>query len=257
MGRPELDFSSQALPESRAQITENPQPSSLILVSTSQTKENCLRLALNGSRVKVETVNVEIAERDWEAAFLTTGLEQHSHFPVIPEAIAYAKANTVVKINPQARVLAADVGILTDDGRILGKPRSLKEAKTMVAQQCGKTITQIAGTAYWNGREWTFGQTKVRMTRCYRDEEEIERYLQADPLAVLNAAGGLPITDQKALEIFYERGHFPVLTSCFNQKGEKDQNFPKESYVEMNNHPLLIQTVLGLSPELLKAMKVI
>lgn len=258
MGRPELFFSLEALPETRAQKTqERPNSSSLILVSTSQVKEDCLRLSLNSSGVKVETVNAGIAERDWQEIFLRTGLGQYSHFPVVPQAIAYAKAYAVVESNRQARVIATDVITLTDNEKVLGKPMSLEEAITMVTNQNGRTLTQIAGTVYWDGHEWTFGQTKVKMKRCYRDEEEIERYLQADPPMILSAAGGLPITDQEALETFYEKGVFSVSSFCFNQRGEKNEVSSEKDSVSSDNHLLLIQTVNGLSPNLLRSMKIV
>lgn len=255
MGRPELFVPQNAPPENRAQKTpEKIDPFSLILVSISQTKENCLTSALNGLNIRVERVNMEIPERDWEEAFFKNGLRQHGHSPIIPQVLAYAKAKSVVDENPQARVIAADVVVLTEEGKILGKPLSLEGARNMVTKGNGRTITQTAGTAYWNGREWLFGQTKVRMKRRHSDEREIEKYIQTHSPTVFMTAGGLPITDQEALETFYEKGAFPVLSFCFNQKGEKKEVSPNENSVGSDNHLLLIQTVNGLSPNLLRSM---
>lgn len=257
MGRENLFSSPQNLSETRAQDSFEKPSSSLILVSTSQTKEDCLRLAFNGSGPKITTVNLEIQERDWEEVFLKTGLGQYNHFAVVPQTIAYTKAHAVVESNRQAKVIATDVVALTDDGKILGKPISLEEAMIMIASQGGRTVTQIAGTAYWDGQEWLFGQTKVLMKRCHNNDEEIERYIETHPSVVLRTAGGLPITDQKVLENFYENGKFPISSFCFNQRGGKSEVSFEEDTIGINNHPLLVQTVNGLSPNLLRAMKII
>lgn len=258
MGRPEFFVPRETLPESRAQIFfEKPNPSSLILVSTSQTKEDCLGLALNGSGVKIERANVEIPERDWEEVFSRNNLGQYGHFPIIPQAIAYAKAKSIVDENPQARVIAADVVVLTEEGEILGKPLSLEAARIMIDKENRKTVTQTAGTAYWNGQEWFFGQTEVRMKRRHNEEGEIEKYIQTHSTAVFMSAGSLPITDQEVLETFYEKGAFSVLSFCFNQRNEKKEVSPNENYVGLNNHLLLIQTVNGLSPNLLRSMGIV
>lgn len=255
MGRQELFVPQETLPENRAQKTPEQQESFLTLVSTSQIKEDSLRLVLANSGITVKTVRAELLEKDWEQTLRENALGRYGHLSDIPPALAYAKANLEVIHSPNKKVIAADVILLTDDGKILGKPQSPEEAREIICDQAGKLVTQVAGTAFWDGSRWFFGKTTVSMKRQQNHREEIERYIDNHLFTVLTTGGGLPITDPNVVENFYEEDSFLTSVAYSTQGGNSLEVF--HGYQSRDQRELLVQRVNGFSPELLEAMGIL
>ena len=108
--------------------------------------------------------------------------------------VALAKARCVPALVEDELTLAADTLVVSPDGRILGKPASGDEARTMLRVLHGRPHTVITGVVLRasNGREWAAAvSTQVHM-RAYA-ETEIERYVErGEPY---DKAGGYAIQD--------------------------------------------------------------
>ncbi|MCX6648929.1 MAG: Maf family protein [Candidatus Bathyarchaeota archaeon] len=91
---------------------------------------------------------------------------------------ARCKAEAVSGNYPDRLVIAADT-IVVLDGRILEKPRSRKEAKTMLRALCGRTHTVISAIALIE-KDKKFSDIRTEETRVTMkglSEEEIEAYV--------------------------------------------------------------------------------
>ena len=114
----------------------------------------------------------------------------------VPEYLAVRKVNAAVeKIAPQHKIpwiLAADTAVLLN-GKVLGKPQSLQEAKSYLTQIQGTTHQVVTGVALFSGEKFTMdSRTSVNhVTFAPMDDEEIETYLETSEWH--GAAGGYRI----------------------------------------------------------------
>ena len=105
------------------------------------------------------------------------------------EKIALAKAEEVLKNNQDAVILAADTFVLCED-KILEKPKTLGEAKEMLAFQSGKTLIALTGYAFIDGRSSSIktGTEAVEVDFRKLSESEIEDYIKKEPVLTWSAA---------------------------------------------------------------------
>lgn len=99
------------------------------------------------------------------------------------------KAAAVARLRPEAAVVAADTVVVLD-GRVLGKPDGLEQARAMLAALSGREHRVITGvTVRWGER----GRTGARETRVWFRRlrpEEIDRYVATgEPLDKAGAYG--------------------------------------------------------------------
>mgnify|MGYP000877815503 CR=1 FL=1 len=105
------------------------------------------------------------------------------------EKIALAKAEKIAANYKEAIIIAADTFCYLQ-GRILEKPKSLDEAREMLAFQSDKKIEVLTGYAFLNTKSNTqvsgCEKVMVKMRRLSRDE--IERYVTSEPVLTWSAA---------------------------------------------------------------------
>jgi septum formation protein len=120
------------------------------------------------------------------------------------EFLARAKVLKVAEQHPDAVILGADTYVWLDTS-ILEKPKTVTEAKAMLRQQAGKTITAVCGTALYTPQtqEKVFSTT-VMMQATFRSltEAEIEYYVSNNP--VTTWAGGFSAFYPEGFALFSE-----------------------------------------------------
>lgn len=99
----------------------------------------------------------------------------------ITEELSVRKAEAVAHKVNDAVIIGADT-IVSIDGRILGKPRDIEDARDMIALLQGRSHMVYTGVTIWevasegNSRVCTFSEgTKVKVAPM--SEEEIETYI--------------------------------------------------------------------------------
>lgn len=104
------------------------------------------------------------------------------------ERIALAKATAGKKLFPRDLVVAADTFCLCE-GKILEKPKSLREAEAMLAWQSGKLLEVLTGYAFFGQKSSLVSgvvTTSVKM-RPLR-QQEIVQYCQSQPVLTWSGA---------------------------------------------------------------------
>jgi septum formation protein len=107
---------------------------------------------------------------------------------------AFRKGRAAQRQHPGRRILAADTAVVLE-GRLLGKPRNLKEAESYLRALSGQihsvltAVVLIAGNGSWQG---LIEETRVEFHRL--TVARIRRYLREVP--VLDKAGAYAIQDQ-------------------------------------------------------------
>ena len=118
----------------------------------------------------------------------------------VAETNARAKAQSVAATHPFVPVIGSDTIVVTDAGRILGKPADLAEARAMLTTLVGTSHTVISGLAIVgpgpNASRSGVAKTTVRMRPL--DAEAIDRHLlhgewegRAGGYAIQGRGGGL------------------------------------------------------------------
>lgn len=134
--------------------------------------------------------------------------EIHDHDmppPELCEGNAVIKALDVARSHPDATVIGADT-LVFNDGRALGKPADLEEARTMLQTLSGKTHFVCTGVAIVReNRTHTFHETTEV---AFRDltNERIDDYLSL--VHTLDKAGSYGIQDHGELLVAGIRGSF-------------------------------------------------
>ncbi|MGH7825532.1 MAG: Maf family protein [Candidatus Binatia bacterium] len=129
--------------------------------------------------------------------------------PLDKEVLEFAvgKAESVARDNPQSIVIGSDTMILLD-GRKIGKPDGLDDAKEILRSLSGKTHRIFTSVAILDGLSRpsvnAVEEVSVRM-RAYSDEE-IERYLSANES--LDKAGAYSIQGKGRALIESIRGDY-------------------------------------------------
>ncbi len=97
----------------------------------------------------------------------------------LAEANALLKAHEVGKRHPFVPVIGSDTVVVTQDGKLLGKPADLAEARAMLAQLLGTTHTVISGLAIVGpGRvSARSGIAETSVTMRTLDPDAIDRHL--------------------------------------------------------------------------------
>jgi septum formation protein len=99
--------------------------------------------------------------------------------PTYARVLAEGKSSAVARLHPDDWVVGADTIVVVDD-RILGKPASGKEARTMLGQLSGRAHEVYTGWCLQRfGRAYRFSQTvKTEVYFKHLSPGEIEWYLQ-------------------------------------------------------------------------------
>lgn len=105
------------------------------------------------------------------------------------EKIALAKAEKIAVSQKNAIIIAADTFCYLD-GRILEKPKSLKEAKEMLHFQSGKVIEVLTGYAFVDTASnfLKSGCEVISVTMRTLSDQEIDRYVDTEPVLTWSAA---------------------------------------------------------------------
>lgn len=159
----------------------------LVLASTSPRRRQLLKEA--GFTFEVDAPDVQ----EWD---------EKSHPDLSPAELARfnagRKAQEVSVRFPDAIVLGADT-VVTCEGKILGKPADLDDARNMLRLLSGKTHEVITGISFIqrSARQCTESIVRSWVTFRQLDEERIEMYLTK--VHVLDKAGGYALQEQGEL----------------------------------------------------------
>ncbi len=172
-----------------------PKKSKIILASTSRQRLKLMRQA--GFSFTVQRSSVE-ERRDKKGG--CAELVKHN---------ALLKAKDVAQNQKNAIVIGADTLAYAGDGRIIGKPRDIKEAKKVLRILCSRPQWIYTGVALINTRTnkvlTDYEKTKVFMRKL--GNREIDRYYQM--ISPFDKAGGFDIEGKGSL--FIER-----IEGCFS-----------------------------------------
>lgn len=113
-----------------------------------------------------------------------------------PEYLALKKAKAIAEKYKDATVIGADTAVFLGEN-MLGKPKSVADAKNMLKSLSGKTHSVITGCAIVNGaKEKSFSvETKVKFLEL--DDNEIDDYIKTNE--PFDKAGGYGIQGFGAL----------------------------------------------------------
>ncbi len=104
-------------------------------------------------------------------------------------SLSRQKGSAVALSHPDALVIAADT-IVVFDGRILGKPHSVAQAKEMLTALSGKTHHVCTGFTLWQGQQVETGCEESEVWFRELSEEEIDRYIATgEPMDKAGAYG--------------------------------------------------------------------
>lgn len=159
------------------------QPEPLVLASQSPRRRELLIEA----GYRFEVVEPKLGEPDWVHPHLSPAMHA--------ESLAYFKARSVAADHPDKTVLAADT-IAVVDGKIVGKPRDLDDARNILNALCSKVHSVITGVVLLHGasgrRMLQHNITTVRFRTL--STEMIEAYLRTRKWE--GKAGAYGIQDQ-------------------------------------------------------------
>jgi len=146
-------------------MADSDHKSVLILASSSPQR----RQLLASAGIPFQVVDPPLAEPDGHVSSLPPAERA--------EALAYFKARTVADQHPDAIVLAADT-VVSEGGRVLGKPTDAADARRMLAAISGTRHQVITGIAvvYPHGRR-VIASDITYVTMRKMSPEEIERYV--------------------------------------------------------------------------------
>lgn len=124
---------------------------------------------------------------------------------MVPVTFAIAKAGEVSKRHPNDIVIGADTIVLFQN-KILGKPKTKKEAKEMLSALSDNTHLVITGCAiyYKDKLRYFYETTSVHFN--YLDEETIDKYIETG--SPMDKAGAYGIQDKKFNLVDYYDGDY-------------------------------------------------
>jgi septum formation protein len=151
-------------------------PRKIILASQSKQRFNLLKASLSSP------IEVCPADLDEQAVPFINQYDK-------AEKIALAKAFKVAPNYPGAIIIAADTFCYVQ-GKILEKPKTIEEAREMLAFQSGKEIEALTGYAFLDTKlnSQVSGCEKVLVKMRRLSEDEIERYITNEPVLTWSAA---------------------------------------------------------------------
>ena len=122
-----------------------------------------------------------------------------------PEYLACMKAESISKGRERSLIIGCDTSVLID-GKILNKPRSTNDARTMMHLLSGKTHQVITGCClYYQGRFHSFSE--ISEVEFYPlSDDEIEQYIKSSE--PYDKAGGYGIQNKGALFIKGIKGDY-------------------------------------------------
>ena len=122
-----------------------------------------------------------------------------------PEYLACMKAESISKGRERSLIIGCDTSVLIA-GKILNKPRSTNDARTMMHLLSGKTHQVITGCClYYQGRFHSFSEiTEVEFYPL--SDDEIEQYIKSSE--PYDKAGGYGIQNKGALFIKGIKGDY-------------------------------------------------
>lgn len=130
---------------------------------------------------------------------------------------AQEKAATIATRFPTALILAADtIGIM--DGALLGKPKNIDDARTMLHAMAGRAHTVLTAFTLQHGNEIISDAVEATVWMCAYDSALIEAYLASgEPLDKAGAygiqgAGALLV--EKIIGDFYAVVGLPIAPVC-------------------------------------------
>lgn len=154
----------------------------VILASASPRRKKLLTMLYPDFRVIVSDIR-ELVPRD-------LSVEQ------CPEYLARMKAEDIASGYEKSLVIGCDTSVIID-GKILNKPRSTSDARTMMRLLSGRTHQVITGCClYHQGQFQSFSET-TEVEFYPLSEEEIETYIQSSE--PYDKAGGYGIQNRAAL----------------------------------------------------------
>lgn len=237
---------------------ENDHAGAIFLATTSDFKVYLLRQVMQAQKIPLTVqkggVSLDPNEKLWEEAYLKGPIGQNGHFFDIPRILAFHKAEMLRQLHPDSPIISADSSKFLNQ-KFLGKPASPEEAYQMILDQAGQTVTQVAGVAFWNGCQWTFGRIEIAMRIQEITPSQARSYVQETP-DVLNTGGAIPIYDPRAFELFSQDSRFPTVIRCYNQRDEEVWVHTEMISARNDSLNYLTLAVYGFSPHLLETMGV-
>jgi septum formation protein len=91
--------------------------------------------------------------------------------------LAKAKAKAVQASRRQSIIVGADT-VVVCNGRILGKPRSVEDARNMLVRLSGKTHRVLTGVCVLHGRRCQVHVAETKVHFSWLSAQEIENYLK-------------------------------------------------------------------------------
>lgn len=116
----------------------------------------------------------------------------------VPQENALRKARAVAAKHPLDTVIGADTAIIFE-GRLIGKPENLAEAKNMLLAFSGKTHSVVTGVAVIDHGKETVWREISQVKFKPISPADVERYLDAVP--VLDKAGAYAIQSHREIII--------------------------------------------------------
>lgn len=103
--------------------------------------------------------------------------------------VALAKAKEVQEQYPDAIIIAGDTYVV-DGEKEFEKPRSIEEAREMLAYLSGRSVQELTGFAYLDPKQNIEVNTTVVVSFTFRElsKEEIENYVANEPVLTWSAA---------------------------------------------------------------------
>lgn len=163
----------------------------VILASASPRRKKLLSMLYSDFRVKVSDIR-ELVPRDLTVT-------------QCPEYLAKKKAENVSQGYEKCLVIGCDTSVIVD-GKILNKPRSTSDARTMMHLLSGKTHQVITGCClFYQGKCQCFSET-TDVEFYPLTDEEIEAYIStSEPY---DKAGGYGIQNKAALFVKGIKGDY-------------------------------------------------
>ena len=139
------------------------------------------------------TFEIDVPDLDEEAMREAMGPEDTLEPSDVAEVLARGKAEAVSERHPDAYVVGGDQ-VLSLDGRIYGKPRSMKEARSRLLDFSGKTHRLHTAVVVATKGETVWAHTDVpSLTMRRLSPEFIGHYLAAAGEGVLGSVGAYQI----------------------------------------------------------------
>lgn len=171
----------------------------IILASQSPRRKELLHLIVESFEVIPADIDEQVREQEQPEAYVLR--------------MAKEKAQTIAERYPQDLVIASDT-IVVNEGKILGKPASYKEAEAMLQAMSGNTHVAYTAVALQSSEKQKEILTYAEVTFFPLTEEEIAHYLEqneySDKAGAYGIQGAAAIFVKEVKGDYYSIVGFPV-----------------------------------------------